>query len=101
MLKEIITEHQGLSLEVMGTPAMGPMMLVNFLRVTAIPIFFRMGGIFSSALDRNETWDTQLDCAEIGEEIKRKRIARGGILDDLGDNPFMALCENNTWGHCE
>ncbi len=100
-LKEIIAEHQGMSLEIMGTPAMGPMMLMNFLRVTAIPMVFRMGGIFSSALDRNETWDTQLDWSEIGEEIKRKWIARGGILDDLGDNPFMALYENNAWAHCE
>jgi glycolate oxidase len=100
-LKEIISDYGGFSLEQMTTPAIGPMMLMNFLRVTAIPMVFRMGGFFSSALDRNETWDTQLDWAVTGEEIKKKWIAKGGILDDLADNPFMALYENNTWGHCE
>ena len=100
-LKEIISDYGGFSLEQMTAPAIGPMMLMNFLRVTAIPMVFRMGGFFSSALDRNETWDTQLDWAVTGEEIKKKWIAKGGILDDLADNPFMALYENNTWGHCE
>jgi hypothetical protein len=101
VLRQILEEHDGLSVEAMGIPAVGPMVFMNFFRVSAIPMVFRMGGLFSTALDRNETWDTQLDWAEIGEDIKRRWIERGGILDDLADNPFMALYENNTWAHCE
>jgi len=100
-LKRILDEHEGFSIEMLSVPVLGAMFFMNYIRVTAIPLVFRMGGLFSTALDRNDTWDTQLDWAEIGENIKRKWIDRGGILDDLADNPFMALYENNMWAHCE
>ena len=100
-LKKIISDYGGMSIEAMGVPAIGPMVLMNFLRVTAIPMVFRMGGVFCSLLDRNETWDTQLDWYEMGEEIKKRYIASGRILDDLNDNPFMVIYENNSYGHCE
>jgi glycolate oxidase len=101
VLQKILSDHGGFSTEVTGIPAVGPMVFMNFIRVTAIPLVFRMGGLFSTALDRNDTWDTQLNWADRGEAIKRKWIARGGIMDDLADNPFMALYENNMWAHCE
>jgi glycolate oxidase len=101
VLRSIIADHGGMSIEATSVPPIGSMVLMNFLRVTAIPLVFRAGGLFSTALARNEAWDTQLDWAVKGEEIKRKWIDRGGILDDLADNPFMALYENNAWGHCE
>jgi len=100
-LKAILAEYGGLSMEATQAPAIGPMMIMNFLRVSAIPMVFRAGGLFSTALARNEAWDTQMDWADTGEEIKKKWIESGGILDDLADNPFMALYENNCWGHCE
>jgi glycolate oxidase len=100
-LKEIVAEYGGLSMETMQAAAIGPMMIMNFLRVSAIPMVFRAGGLFSTALARNEAWDTQMDWADTGEEIKQKWIDKGGIIDDLADNPFMALYEQNTWGHCE
>jgi glycolate dehydrogenase FAD-linked subunit len=100
-LKAILAEYGGLSMEATQAPAIGPMMIMNFLRVSAIPMVFRAGGLFSTALARNEAWDTQMDWADTGEEIKQKWIEKGGILDDLADNPFMALYENNCWGHCE
>ncbi|MDD3718807.1 MAG: FAD-binding oxidoreductase [Actinomycetota bacterium] len=101
VLKEIVSGQGGLSMETMQAAAIGPMMVMNFLRVSAIPMVFRAGGLFSTALARNEAWDTQMDWAEKGEKIKQRWIDRGGILDDLADNPFMALYEQNTWGHCE
>jgi glycolate oxidase len=101
VLEEIVNDHDGVSLEMTGIDPIGSMVFMNFLRVTAIPLIFRRGGLFSTALDRNETWDTQLDWAEVGEEIKRKWIDRGGILDDMADFPGMALYENNMWAHCE
>jgi glycolate oxidase len=100
-LQEIISDHDGFSMEIMGAPIMGSMVFMNFLRVTAIPMVFRMGGIFSSLLGRNETWDTQLDWYEMGERVKKKYIDSGRILDDLNDNPFMVTYENNSYAHCE
>jgi len=101
VLKAIIAEHGGLSMEATQAAAIGPMMIMNFLRVSAIPMVFRAGGLFSTALARNEAWKTQMDWADTGEEIKQKWIDKSGIMDDLADNPFMALYENNCWGHCE
>jgi hypothetical protein len=100
-IKAIVADYGGLSMEATQAAAIGPMMIMNFLRVSAIPMVFRAGGLFSTALARNEAWDTQMDWADTGEEIKQKWIDKGGILDDLADNPFMALYEQNTWGHCE
>ncbi len=100
-LKKILTDYRGLSLEMTEVPTLGPVLPLNFLRVSAIPAIFRLGGLFTTALGRNETWDTQLDWADVGEEMRKERIERGEVLDDLGDNPFMALYENNTWAHCE
>jgi len=57
--------------------------------------------MFYTALDRNETWDTQMNWADAGEKVKQKYIDKGAILDDLADYPFMALYEDNTWAHCE
>jgi glycolate oxidase len=101
VIKEIIAEYGGLSMEATQAPAIGPMMVMNFLRVSAIPMVFRAGGLFSTALARNEAWDTQMDWADKGEKIKQPWIDDGGIIDDLADNPFMVLYENNCWGHCE
>jgi hypothetical protein len=60
-----------------------------------------MGGQMFTALDRNDTWDTQMDWAGMGEKVKQKWIDKGGILDDMADNPYMVSYEDNTWGHCE
>jgi glycolate oxidase len=100
-LERIIADYGGMSMEALQAPVIGPMMLMNFLRVTAIPMVFRMGGLFCSFLPRNETWDTQLDFYEQCEEIKRKYIEKGKILDDLNDNPFAVMYENNAYAHAE
>ena len=100
-LERIVADHEGIAIEVLEVPPLGSTAFMNFIRVTAIPLVFRMGGLFFTALGRNETWDTQLDWAETGEEIKKPWIERDSIINDLGDNPFMALYENNMWSHCE
>ena len=101
VLREIIEEYGGLSIEAMEAPVIGPMMVMNFLRASAIPMVFRAGGLFSTALPRNEAWDSQMNFADKGEAIKRPWIERDQIIDDLADNPFMVIYENNCWGHCE
>jgi glycolate oxidase len=101
VLEEIVLQYKGIAIDMMAFPQLRDVAYVNFIRVTAIPLVFRMGGLFATALGRNETWDMQLDWAQTGEEIKMPWIERDGIMNDLGDNPFMALYENNTWSHCE
>ena len=101
VLARIIADHDGVSLGMQYAEPIISMFIMNFIRVTAVPLTFRRGGLFGTALGRNDTRDTQLDWAEAGEEIKRKWIDRGLILDDLADNPFMVIYENNMWSHCE
>jgi glycolate oxidase len=101
VLRKIVSEHAGAAMDAMKISPVGALVFMNFFRVSAIPLVYRMGGQFSTALDRNDTWDTQLNWADEGEKIKQKWIDRGGILDDLADNPYCALYENNTYSHCE
>jgi glycolate oxidase len=100
-LREILAAHGGLSMEMTQAGPIGRLVLMNFLRATGIALVFRMGGLFTTALDRNDTWDSQLDWGELGEVIKQKWIDQGRILDDMADNIFMPVYEHNTWGHCE
>ena len=101
VLAEIAGRYGGAIINLTAARPLIRMFLMNFLRATAVPVVFRMGGQMFTALDRNETWDTQMDWADRGEEVKRKWIERGGILDDLADNPYMTTYEDNTWAHCE
>jgi len=101
VLRQIMLDAGGAAIDVTGARPMGAMLLMNFLRSTAVPLIFRMGGNFFTALDRNDSWDTQMNWADAGERIKQKWIESDGVLDDMADNPFMAQYEDNTWAHCE
>ena len=101
VLAEIARRYGGAIINLTAAKPLIRMFLMNFLRATAVPVVFRMGGQMFTALDRNDTWDTQMDWATMGEKIKQKWIDRGGIIDDMADNPYMVTYEDNTWGHCE
>ncbi len=101
VLKEIAKQYGGVVINLTEAKPLASMFLMNFLRSTAVPVVFRMGGQMFTALDRNETWDTQMDWAQMGETVKQRWIDRGGILDDMADNPYMTTYEDNCWAHCE
>jgi hypothetical protein len=101
ILRQIVLDAGGHLLEVTKAKPLAAMFFMSYLRSSAIPVVFRAGGMFYTALDRNETWDTQMNWADAGEKVKQKYIDKGAILDDLADYPFMALYEDNTWAHCE
>ncbi len=101
VLQEIARQYGGVVVNLTRARPIISMFLMNFLRSTAVPVVFRMGGQMFTALDRNETWDTQMDWAQMGETVKQRWIDRGGILDDMADNPYMTTYEDNCWAHCE
>jgi glycolate oxidase len=101
VLKEIARQYGGVVVNLTSVRPIISMFLMNFLRSTAVPVVFRMGGQMFTALDRNETWDTQMDWADMGESVKQRWIDKGGILDDMADNPYMTTYEDNCWAHCE
>lgn len=100
-LQKILEDTGGMTMELTKIPVIGSVLLMNFLRASVIPMVFRTGGHISTVLSSGETWDTKLDWAEKGVEIKEKWTEDGSILDDFVDNPFMALYENNSLAHCE
>jgi glycolate oxidase len=101
VLGEIAKQFGGVVINLAEARPIISMFLMNFLRSTAVPVVFRMGGQMFTALDRNETWDTQMDWADMGERVKQTWIDKGGILDDMADNPYMTTYEDNCWAHCE
>jgi len=101
VLREIVSEAKGLPLDMMLAPPLGSMLLMNVLRSTIPPLAFRIGGLFGSALPRNDAWDSQANWAEVSEGIKKEWVEKGGIMDDMIDNPFMVNYEHNAWAHCE
>ena len=64
-------------------------------------LVFRVGGSFSTALDRNDALHSQVAWGDIIVDLKQPYIDREDILDDLADNPYFVPYENNTWCHCE
>jgi glycolate oxidase len=101
-VKEIISQCGGLGLELFqSTPSLGSMFWMNFIRVTIIPLIYRVGGQFSTGWPKDETWDVLVEYADRCEATKREWIEAGGILDDMGDCAFTTLYENSHYAHCE
>lgn len=101
VFKKIVSDHGGFALEGTKIKPFFEMLFMSFVRATIPALIFRMGGAFSTALDRNEALDSQTEWDDACTDIKLKWIAKGATLDDLGDNPYFVPYENNTWAHCE
>ncbi|MDD5666637.1 MAG: FAD-binding oxidoreductase [Actinomycetota bacterium] len=100
VLRLIVNAHDGIILD-MQAPPLGPMLPLNLIRASLIPIAFRLGGTFCTNLDENDALDSQMPWADAIAEVKRPWIERGAILDDGAENPYFVPYENNTWAHCE
>ena len=101
VLRDIVDGRGGIAIDLMKFSTFAPLLLTSFLRVSIIGLVFRVGGLFGSALPRNDAWDSQANWAEVGEDLKKGMIKEGRILEDFGDDPYMLNYENNAWAHCE
>jgi glycolate oxidase len=100
VLKEIVSEHRGVIMDMQASP-LAPMLPLNLIRASLIPAAFRLGGTFCTNLDENDALDSQMPWADAIAKVKKEWIARGAILDDGAENPYFVPYENNTWAHCE
>jgi len=100
-LEAIVSDHGGIAMDMGGFTPFIAMSLMGFVRATLPALVFRIGGSFNTALDRNDALDTQENWRDACREIKREWIDKGGILDDMADNPYYVPYENNMWAHCE
>jgi glycolate oxidase len=101
VLHAIMREHGAFAMDVTQMEDFFSMLFMSFVRATIPALVFRMGGSFSTALDRNDALDSQVMWGDLIMGIKEGYIAKGQILDDMADNPYFVPYENNTWCHCE
>ncbi|MBC7231534.1 MAG: FAD-binding oxidoreductase [Actinobacteria bacterium] len=101
VLLSIVEKNGGIALDMGTQRPFVSMALMGFVRATLPALVFRIGGSFNTALDRNDALDTQENWRDACLAVKEEWIARGGIIDDMGDNPYYVPYENNTWAHCE
>jgi len=100
VLEEIISKNHGVLLDLESLPIAG-MFWWGFVRNFVPPILFRPGGTFYTLFGADESFDSQVTAAQLGNEMKERWISNGQVFDDLGDSSFMNTFENNMWGHCE
>ena len=101
VLKAIVSDSGGFAMDMGGMKPFVRMALMGFVRATLPALVFRIGGSFNTALDRNDALDTQENWRDACLKVKEEWIGKGGILDDMGDNPYYVPYENNMWAHCE
>jgi glycolate oxidase len=100
-IKNIVEDQGGMVMNMNDLRPLVSMMYLNMIRATIPALVFRMGGSFNTALSRNEAIDTQENWRDHCNVVKDKWIGRGGIINDLVDNPYYVSYENNGWAHCE
>ncbi|NIN00953.1 MAG: FAD-binding protein [candidate division Zixibacteria bacterium] len=100
-LERIVDENGGIIIDISQIPLAKSIAYWDFVRAFSPPVIFRMGGNFFTAFGGDEAINCTVEQARIGEEIKRRFIAKGAILDDLGDNAWGGIYEHNLFSHTE
>ncbi|MBU1670248.1 MAG: FAD-binding oxidoreductase [Actinobacteria bacterium] len=62
---------------------------------------FRFGGSFWTSMGALTSWDCCIENAKEGEQIKRKWIDEGVLMDDGAENAWGGLYESGCYGHLE
>ena len=62
---------------------------------------FRLAGTFHTSFGAPTAWDTAVEGAKVGEELKKKYIAKGAIVDDAADDAWGGPYEQGRFGHLE
>ena len=100
VLEEIVRSNGGILLDLGDLPLAG-LFWWGFIRNYIPPILFRPGGTFYTLFGADESFDSQIAAARLGEEMKNRWLSEGLVFDDLGDSSFMNCFENNMWSHME
>lgn len=100
-LRAIVSDYGGIAIDLGKIGPLASLLTMNLLRTTAVPLVFRVGGLFGAALSKDESWDSQLALSESLQARKQGWIDEGGMIDDMVVNPFLLVNENNMWSHCE
>ncbi len=100
VLEDIISRNGGFLFDLGDNPLVG-IFWWGLVRNYAPPILFRPGGQFMTLFGSDDSFDSQVTAARLGERIKKEWLEKDLIYDDLGDTSWMHIFENGMWGHCE
>ncbi len=100
VIKEEVLKHRGIVVD-MDMIGMGEMVFWTFMLGSSYPIFFRPAGMFITAYGQDESHHSMVLMSPMGEDIKRKYIDQGSILDDGSDSGIHFLMEEGCCSHYE
>jgi glycolate oxidase len=100
VIREEVARHGGIMVD-MEPIGMAEFSFWTFMLATAYPIFFRPAGMFITAYGQDESHHSMVAMSPKGEDIKRKYIKEGSILDDGSDSGIHFMMEESTCSHYE
>ena len=100
VIREEVAKHRGIVVD-MAPLGLAEFIFWNFILATAYPIFFRPTGCFITAYGQDESHHSMVLMSPYGEDIKRKYIEEGNILDDGSDSGIHFMMEESTCSHYE
>lgn len=100
VIKEEVIKHRGIIVD-MEPIGMAEFSFWTFMLASSYPIFFRPAGCFITAYGQDESHHSMVLMSPMGEDIKRKYIEEGNILDDGSDSGIHFMMEDSTVSHYE
>jgi len=100
VIREEVGKHGGFVVD-MGPMGGAEFAFWTFILASAYPIFFRPTGCFITAYGQDESHHSMVAMSPYGEDIKRKFISEGNILDDGSDSGIHFMMEDSTVSHYE
>lgn len=100
-LNEILAETGGWIPSLMQVPEAQKRMFLMLIKVDRNAVIFRLAGTFHTSFGAPTAWDAAVAGAKVGEEIKKKYIEKGVIVDDAADAAWGGPYEQGRFGHLE
>lgn len=102
VLDKVLAETNGRKLPIIEHPDAQARMLSMTIRAsTPSRAVYRPSGAFCSAFGGQDTFDLAVKEARVGEDLKKKYVDTGVILDDGYENGWGVIYEHTEFGHLE
>jgi glycolate oxidase len=101
-LEKILDDTGGSVHPLFSDPGMEEVMHVHMIKVDRNNIIFDMAGSFGTSFGFFAVPDTSRKSLEVGEELKKRHIEKGGLLDEGGESMWGGIYEQGRiGGHLE
>lgn len=101
-LEKIVEETRGKIHPLFADPGIEELMHVMMIKVDRNNLIFDAAGRFGTSFGIFSIPDTLVGVAKAGEEVKRRHIEKGGLMDDGGESTWGGLYERGRiGGHLE